>query len=110
MNDWLARWYPGRNTDVDYEPMMRELSGLSGDELDEAFLWDMLPHHMAAVMMSQHFLVGGLAEHASVNDLAESIRKEQRVEIFQMRRWLAERFDAVWRHESDLPSGTGLMW
>lgn len=98
MNDWLARWYPGRTTDVHYEPMMRDLSGLSGDELDEAFLRDMIAHHMVAVMMSQHLLVGGFAEHGRVNGLAESIRDEQRVEIFQMRRWLAKWFDTVWRH------------
>ena len=106
MNGWLARWYPGRATDVDYEPMMRDLSGLSGDELDEVFLRDMIAHHMMAVMMSQHLLVGGLAEHGKVNGLAESIRDEQRVEIFQMRQWLSEWFDTVWRHGS----GTGPMW
>ena len=107
MNDWLRRWYPGRTTDVDYVPMMRDLSGLSGDELAEAFLRDMLPHHMVAVMMSQQLLAGGLAEHVSVNGLAESIRDEQRAEIFQMRRWLAEWFDAVWRHRPYLPLRRG---
>jgi uncharacterized protein (DUF305 family) len=110
MNGWLAKWYPGRITDVDYEPMMRALSGLSGDELDEAFLQDMIGHHMEAVMMSQRFLVGGLAEHARVNGLAESIRDEQGVEIFQMRRWLAEWFDTVWRHRPGSPMETGMMW
>ena len=107
MNEWLARWYPGRTTDVDYEPMMRDLSGLSGDELDEAFLRDMIAHHMVAVMMSQHLLVGGFAEHRRVNGLAESIRDEQHVEIFQMRRWLAEWFDTAWRHGSGLPYAAG---
>ena len=110
MNDWLARWYPRRTTDVDYKPMMRDLSGLSGDELDEAFLRDMIAHHMVAVMMSQHFLVGGFAEHGRVSGLAESIRDEQRVEIFKMRRWLAEWLDTVFRHGSGLPMGTGMMW
>jgi uncharacterized protein (DUF305 family) len=98
MRAWLARWYPGRATDVDYEPMMRDLSGLSGDALDEAFLRDMIGHHMMAVMMSQHLLVAGSAEHGRVDGLAESIRDEQHVEIMQMRRWLAEWFDVGWRH------------
>ena len=52
MTDWLAEWYPERSTEVDYQPMMRDLSDLSGDRLDQAFLEDMVPHHMAAVMMS----------------------------------------------------------
>jgi len=98
MNAWLARWYPGRSTDVDYQPMMRDLSRLSGDELDQAFLEDMIGHHMVAVMMSQQLLVSGLADHAAVSSLAESIRDEQHAEIIQMQRWLADWFDTGWRH------------
>ncbi len=53
MRAWLAAWYSGRDTTVDYAPMMRDLTGLRGDAPDRAFLQDMIPHHMAAVMMSQ---------------------------------------------------------
>lgn len=88
MNDWLVKWYPGRSTEVDYQPMMRDLSGLSRDHLDRAFLEDMVPHHMMAVMMSQQLLVRGVADHDRVNDLAQSIRDEQHAEILEMRRWL----------------------
>jgi len=56
MTAWLSDWYPEQSTTVDYRPMMRDLSGLSGDRLDRAFLQDMVGHHMAAVMMSQHLL------------------------------------------------------
>ena len=56
MRTWLALWHPGEPTDVDYQPMMRDLSGLSGDALDRAFLEDMTVHHMMAVMMSQQLL------------------------------------------------------
>ncbi|MBI2706393.1 MAG: DUF305 domain-containing protein, partial [Actinobacteria bacterium] len=41
----LANWYPGRDTTTDYTPMMRDLTQLSGDALDKAFLEDMIPHH-----------------------------------------------------------------
>ena len=54
MEEWLEEWYADRSGQVDYSPMMRDLSDLSGDELDEVFLEDMVGHHMAAVMMSQH--------------------------------------------------------
>jgi len=74
MRAWLAAWYPGRDTTVDYTPMMRDLSALRGDALDQAFLEDMIPHHMAAVMMSQQLLSGGLADHAEVEPFAQSIR------------------------------------
>ena len=54
MTGWLASPYPEQSATVDYRPMMRDLSGLSGDGLDRTFLQDMIDHHMAAVMMSQH--------------------------------------------------------
>lgn len=88
MRDWLVRWYPRRPLGTDYEPMMRDLSGLSGDDLDRAFLRDMVPHHMAAVMMSQQLLVRDLARHDEVERLAASIRDEQHAEIVTMTRWL----------------------
>ena len=105
MTAWLAQWYPGRSTDVDYQPMMRDLSGLSGDELDQAFLRDMIPHHMTAVMMSQQLLVRAVAEHERVNALAASIRREQHAEIFQMRQWLADWFGTGW----ELGRGSAMM-
>jgi uncharacterized protein (DUF305 family) len=92
MEDWLATWYADDPVDADYEPMMRDLSGLRGDRLDRTFLADMVWHHMAAVMMSQHLLVSGLVEHDEVGELARDVRDEQRREIVQMRRWLADWF------------------
>jgi uncharacterized protein (DUF305 family) len=96
MQDWLDEWYADRPDDIDYDPMMRDLSGLSGDELDEAFLSDMIGHHMGAVMMSQQLLVRDLADHASVGRLAVDIRDEQSREIAMMQRWLRDWFDAGW--------------
>ncbi len=92
MRSWLAEWYPGRDTTVDYTPMMRDLSGLQGDALDQAFLEDMIPHHMAAVMMSQQLLIAGLADHAEVGPFAQSIRDSQRAEIMTMHGWLSDWF------------------
>jgi uncharacterized protein (DUF305 family) len=89
MRVWLADWYPGQSTDVTYQPMMRDLSGLSGDRLDREFLRDMIWHHMAAVMISQQLLTRDLAKHHEVNTLARSIRDDQHAEIFKMRRWLS---------------------
>jgi uncharacterized protein (DUF305 family) len=96
MQTWLDAWYADRPDDVDYDPMMRDLSGLSGDELDEAFLSDMIGHHMGAVMMSQQLLMRGLADHGAVDRLAEDIRDEQSREIAMMQRWLRDWFDAGW--------------
>lgn len=87
METWLDEWYADEPTDTAYEPMMRDLSDLSGDRLDRTFLEDMVGHHMAAVMMSQRLLVRGTAEHDEVADLARTIRAEQVREI----RWMSER-------------------
>ena len=96
MQDWLDEWYADRPDEVDYDPMMRDLDDLSGDELDETFLTDMIGHHMAAVMMSQQLLMLDLADRAAVDRLAEDIRDEQSREIAMMRRWLRDWFDAGW--------------
>jgi uncharacterized protein (DUF305 family) len=96
MQAWLDEWYADRSRELDYDPMMRDLGDLSGDELDEAFLSDMIGHHMGAVMMSQQLLMRDLADHAAVDRLAEDIRDEQSREIAMMQRWLRDWFDAGW--------------
>ena len=97
MRTWLDRWYPDQ-PDADYEPMMRDLSRLTGDALDEAFLRDMIGHHMMAVMMSQQLVRRDLAEHPEVEPFATEIRDQQRVEMQQMRTWLQSWFDVSVRH------------
>ena len=96
MNRWLRQWYPSHGPDRGYEPMMRDLTHLSGNRLDRAFLQDMVGHHMAAVMMSQQLLVRGLAEHPQVTRLARTIRNDQHAEIFQMMRWLRTWYHQGW--------------
>jgi uncharacterized protein (DUF305 family) len=107
MTAWLAEWYPGRSTDVNYQPMMRDLTGLFGDRLDRVFLQDMIPHHMMAVMMSQQLLMRGVADHEEVGGLAETIRDEQHAEIFWMQRRLSAWFDTGWGHGMGIGPGTG---
>jgi uncharacterized protein (DUF305 family) len=94
MKAWLAAWYPGRDTHVDYDPMMRDLTGLGGSALDRAFLDDMIPHHMMAVMMSQQFLTAELANHAEAIPFARNIRDVQHSEIQTMAGWLRDWFGA----------------
>lgn len=88
MREWLVTWYPDRDTDVDYTPMMRDYSNIEGEELDLAFLQDMIPHHMAAVMMSEQLLSRVPIEHREVGELASNIRTTQTREIRQMGLWL----------------------
>ena len=103
MTAWLDEWYPDA-PEADYEPMMSDLSGLSGDRLDRVFLQEMVPHHMMAVMSSQQLLVRGLADHDEVADLARTIRADQRAEIRTMVRWLRSWFGA-----GSMPGMMGMM-
>lgn len=89
MQRWLSRWHPSAGP-ADYDPMMEDLSGLGGSDLDTTFLAEMLPHHMAAVMMSRHLLMSGRVEHEAVAGLARSIVRTQTAEIHWMRARLAE--------------------
>lgn len=103
MTAWLDEWYPDA-PDADYEPMMSDLSGLSGDRLDRVFLREMVPHHMMAVMSSQQLLVRGLADHDEVAGLARTIRSDQRAEIRTMVRWLRS-----WFGTGSMPGMMGMM-
>jgi uncharacterized protein (DUF305 family) len=90
MQTWLGEWYSDQVSSSTYIPMMRDLSSLSGDELDEAFLEDMIRHHMHAVMMSQMLINHGWVEHDPVLPFAEAIASTQRQEIHQMHAWLQD--------------------
>jgi len=108
MTFFLETWYPAQNHEIEYQPMMRALEGLRGDALDRAFLEDMIPHHMTAVMMSQQLLAQGLTEHKEVALLAGSIRDSQRDEIHMMMNWLAN-----WNSSAplaDTRNWTALIW
>lgn len=101
MTGWLAGWYP-QQPRPGYRPMMRDLSAMSGDDLDRAFLTDMIPHHMSAVMMSQRLLVSGAPLHPEVAVFAGAVRDAQRDEIVLMRGWLT-----TWFPSSTGPGGMG---
>ena len=89
MKSWYKAWYGKDYQDDDsYQPMMRDLSSLSGAELDRAFLEDMIMHHMGALMMAQ--AVASNIEHDEMRALAEAIAETQSAEIIQMRTLLKQ--------------------
>ena len=53
----------------------------------------MIPHHMAAVMMSEQLLSQVNVEHAQLEELAASIRTTQTQEIRQMSLWMDRWFN-----------------
>lgn len=84
MKVWYKSWY-GKDyvNNNSYMPMMRDLNNLSGEELDKAFLNDMIMHHMGAIMMAKS--VQPYVEHDEIRNLTSAIVTSQSQEINQMR-------------------------
>ena len=89
MKAWYEDWYgEAYEPTGEYEPMMRELKGLSGEELDRVFLTDMIRHHMGAIMMARS--VQPYIEHSELETLTQNIVSSQSREIRQMRSYLGD--------------------
>ena len=89
MKTWHEDWYGVPYIDTGtYQPMMRDLSGLSGATLDRVFLQDMIMHHEGALVMAES--VKPFIEHQEVTDLAELIIATQTEEIALMQDLLLE--------------------
>lgn len=83
MKQWYETWYGTPYADTGtYKPMMRDLSMLSGAELDKIFLEDMVHHHMGAIMMARS--VEPFIEHDEMRTLTEAIVRTQSEEIKTM--------------------------
>lgn len=84
MKAWYQSWYGEAYVadPKDYEPMMRDLSKLSGMALDKVFLKDMVMHHMGAIMMAKS--VEAYIEHKEITDLTKAIVETQTEEIALM--------------------------
>ena len=84
MKSWYTSWYGKEYVANDtYTTMMRDLSSLSGVELDKAFLEDMIAHHTAALQQAQ--IVAPVAQHPETLTLAQTIAETQSNEIITMR-------------------------
>lgn len=89
MKEWHQAWYgEPYQDDGTYHEMMRDLAGLSGEALDRAFLEDMIPHHMGAIMMARS--VEPYIEHQEIEVLAAVIIETQAEEIALMRAMLQD--------------------
>lgn len=107
MTSWLADWY-GVTYEAGSNGMMMlgdaDLSGLTGDAFEVAFLEEMIPHHQQAVHMSQGCLAH--ATHPELTDLCASIIEAQSAEIASMQTWRCDWYgDCV--AIGDCPGGTG---
>lgn len=70
--------------------MSASLKGKSGDELDRAFLQEMIVHHEGAIQMAQELLRG--TKRSELKKMGEDIISVQSKEISMMQSWLEEWF------------------
>jgi len=90
MKQWYQDWYGVAYAEKteDYQPMMRELAGLSGAALDKRFLEDMIMHHMGAIMMARS--VQPYIEREEITALTKAIEETQTAEIELMRQLISD--------------------
>lgn len=87
MQGWLQSRYPHDALQSIYEPMMADLTHLSGTELDKAYLEGMIEHHQGAIQMANDVLM--LAQRRpEVDQLATDIKTTQTAEITEMQKML----------------------
>jgi uncharacterized protein (DUF305 family) len=84
MKGWYMKWYGTEyKNNGEYKPMMRDLSNLSGNSLDKAFIEDMITHHTHALTTNQQVVPN--IEHSEIAALANAIAETQSSEIVTMR-------------------------
>jgi len=84
---WLDAWYPDEPP-APYEPMMRNLDGLTPPAVDVVFVLDMIHHHEMAVAMAQAALALRPPPRPEVADLAREIVRVQGDEIELLEGWI----------------------
>jgi uncharacterized protein (DUF305 family) len=83
MKRWYKTWYKKEYVAQGYTPMMRDLSTLSGKDLDRAFLEDMIEHHLAALTKTQE--AAAFLQQAETKELSKVIAETQSNEVVTMR-------------------------
>jgi len=71
LKGWMQAWYPTSTMQPAYMLMMRDLTKLSGHDLDDAFMEDMIKHHQSAIHMAEDVLE--LSQKPEIVTLAKNI-------------------------------------
>ena len=79
LNSWMKSWYPNSTLKVSYMQMMRDLSKLSGHDLDDVFMEDMIKHHEGAIHMAEAVLE--VSQRSEIVKMANDIIRTQNAEI-----------------------------
>lgn len=88
MSDGTMMSNKGMSMSHTMDQMMQQLYGKTGDDLDKAFLTEMIVHHEGAVEMAEYAL--RYAKHQEIKDLSTAIISAQNKEIADMKTWLSQ--------------------
>lgn len=86
LNSWMKTWYPNSTLKVGYMQMMRDISKLSGHDLDDVFMEDMIKHHEWAVHMAEEVLE--VSQRPEIVKMANDIIRTQNAEIAKFKELL----------------------
>ncbi len=87
MKGWLKDWYPNSILKAEYMPMMQDLSKLSGHDLEDAFIADMIKHHEGAIAMAKEVLE--ISQRPEIVSIAKNIISTQKAEIAVFQKMMA---------------------
>lgn len=87
LKGWMKAWYPNSMIKTESMPMMRDLTKLSGHELDDAFMEDMIKHHEEAIHMAKDVLE--ISQRSEIMTIAKDIISSQTSEIAMFKKMLA---------------------
>ena len=86
LGSWMKAWYPNSTLKVSYMQMMRDISKLSGHDLDDVFMEDMIKHHEWAVHMAEEVLE--VSQRPEIVKMANDIIRSQNAEIAKFKELL----------------------
>lgn len=86
LGSWMKSWYPNSTLKVSYMQMMRDISKLSGHDLDDVFMEDMIKHHEWAVHMAEEVLE--VSQRPEIVKMANDIIRSQNAEIAKFKELL----------------------
>jgi uncharacterized protein (DUF305 family) len=104
MKQWLKDWYSEESsTATSYQPMMGDLTSLTGQELEKAYIQGMIVHHQGAIEMAHQVSV--LTPRPEVQHMADAIVTVQSKEVEVLQGWLNSQFGM---EASQLPNHAGM--
>lgn len=97
MKTWKSAWFKREyHENGSYMPMMEDLTTISDEALDQAYIRGMIAHHQGAVQMARQLLT--LSPREELQRMAEAIIRTQTDEIRQLESWLNEPVRSGHRH------------